>query len=186
MAKTNFNNFLKECEEDVYNKLETNRNVGRGVNTNANIFLNSNHDNEKQKENEKADASKLVINDENFPSLSSMSSSSSSSSSSQVKNFKDALKAPPLQKPTTSSLKKSATVATSLSDVAAKRIKMESERFANKIISLRKPFNNKKNNNNNNITNNAVNQNERIQAYDDDYYDDDDNEFDDEFDDDEQ
>ena len=135
-SKTNLNTFLRECEE--YEPVGTNR---------TNIFLNSNS-NSNSNHNANADAavvdsSKLILNDDNFPSLSSLSSSASSSklkpeTQNNKINFKNALSSSSsllLQQQQQQQKRLAAIAAASTcSNVSRALVKKESEYIANKII----------------------------------------------------
>lgn len=105
-SKTNFNTFLRECEE--YEPVGTNGNrrerhqhdrcasasvatTNNGNNGN-NIFLNSNSNYANANAGSAAvvDSSKLVLNDDNFPSLSSKVNVKSETQNNKI-NFKNAL-----------------------------------------------------------------------------------------------
>jgi hypothetical protein len=136
-SKTNFNTFLRECEE--YEPVGTNR---------TNIFLNSNSNSNSNHTAAAAvvDSSKLILNDDNFPSLSSLSSLSSSVSSSKPKpetqnnkiNFKNALSSSSqilLQQQQQQQKRLAAIAAASTcSNVSHALVKKESEYIAKKII----------------------------------------------------
>ena len=116
-SKTNFNTFLRECEE--YEPVGTNgnhrerhqhdrcatatatattTNNGNNGNNGNNIFLNSNSNYANASANASAnagavavvDSSKLVLNDDNFPSLSSKVNVKSETQNNKI-NFKNAL-----------------------------------------------------------------------------------------------
>ena len=142
-SKTNLNTFLRECEE--YEPVGTNR---------TNIFLNSNS-NSNSNHNANADAavvdsSKLILNDDNFPSLSSLSSLSSSASSSKLKpetqnnkiNFKNALSSSSsllLQQQQQQQKRLAAIAAASTcSNVSHALVKKESENIAKKNYFIEK------------------------------------------------
>ena len=156
-SKTNFNTFLKECEE--YESVGTNENHRQRhhqhtTNNGSNIFLNSNsnlNSNYNANANEAlVDSSKLVLNDDNFPSLSSASSVSSSKPKPEIQNnkinFKNALSSSsPLllqqqQQQQQQQQKRMAAIsaASTCSNVSHALVKKESEYIAKKIILSKK------------------------------------------------
>lgn len=160
-SKSNFNTFLKECEE--YESIGTNgngnhrerhhhqhqhststTNNGNG----SNIFLNSNSNSNSNNPNAAViiDSSKLVLNDDNFPSLSSASSVSSSKPKLKPEiqnnkiNFKNALSSSSSlllqQQHQQQQQQQKRLAAIAASNVSrALVVKKESEYIANKIIS---------------------------------------------------
>ena len=155
-SKTNFNTFLKECED--YESIGTNGNgnhrqrhqhqyqhTSSTNNGNGNnIFLNSNSNNANANAAVIVDSSKLVLNDDNFPSLSSVCSSNPKPEIQNNKiNFKNALSSSsPLllqQQQQQQQQQQKRLAAIAASNVSrALVVKKESEYIANKIISSKK------------------------------------------------
>jgi hypothetical protein len=154
-SKTNFNTFLSECEE--YEPVGTNGNrrerhhhqhdrcasasvatTNNGNNGN-NIFLNSNSNyaNANAGATAVVDSSKLVLNDDNFPSLSSKVNVKSEIQNNKI-NFKNALSSSShilLQQQHEQQKRLAAIAAAStFSNVSHILVKKESEYIANKII----------------------------------------------------
>ena len=152
-SKTNFNTFLSECEE--YEPVGTNGNrrerhqhdrcVSASVtttnngNNGNNIFLNSNSNYANANAGAAAvvDSSKLVLNDDNFPSLSSKVNVKSETQNNKI-NFKNALSSSShiLLQQQHEQQKRLAAIAAAatLSNVSHILVKKESEYIANKII----------------------------------------------------
>ena len=143
-SNTNFNTFLRECEE--YEPVGTNRtNMFLNSNSNSNSNHNANHNT-----NAAAvivDSSKLILNDDNFPSLSSASSSkpkpeTQNKSNDNKINFKNALSSssPLLLQQQQQQQKRLAAIAaaSTCSNVSHALVKKESEYIANKIILSKK------------------------------------------------
>jgi len=149
-SKTNFNTFLSECEE--YEPVETNGNHRERhqhdrcasasvatTNNGNNIFLNSNSNyaNANAGATAVVDSSKLVLNDDNFPSLSSKVNVKSETQNNKI-NFKNALSSSShilLQQQHEQQKRLAAIAAAStFSNVSHILVKKESEYIANKII----------------------------------------------------
>jgi len=162
-SKTNFNTFLRECEE--YEPVGTNGNYrerhqhdrcatatattsttsttnnGNNGNNGNNIFLNSNSNYANAYANAGAaavvDSSKLVLNDDNFPSLSSKVNVKSETQNNKI-NFKNALSSSShilLQQQHEQQKRLAAIAAASTcSNASHALVKKESEYIANKII----------------------------------------------------
>jgi hypothetical protein len=153
-SKTNFNTFLSECEE--YEPVGTNGNRRERhqhdrcasasasvatTNNGNNIFLNSNSNYANANANACAaavvDSSKLVLNDDNFPSLSSKVNVKSETQNNKI-NFKNALSSSShilLQQQHEQQKRLAAIAAAStFSNVSHILVKKESEYIANKII----------------------------------------------------
>lgn len=153
-SKTNFNTFLSECEE--YEPVGTNGNRRERhqhdrcasasasvatTNNGNNIFLNSNSNYANANTNAGAaavvDSSKLVLNDDNFPSLSSKVNVKSETQNNKI-NFKNALSSSShilLQQQHEQQKRLAAIAAAStFSNVSHILVKKESEYIANKII----------------------------------------------------
>ena len=148
-SKTNFNTFLRECEE--YEPVGTNGNRRERhqhdrcasasvatTNNGNNIFLNSNSNYANANAGAAAviDSSKLVLNDDNFPSLSS--SKPKPEIQNNKINFKNALSSSShilLQQQHEQQKRLAAIAAAStFSNVSHILVKKESEYIANKII----------------------------------------------------
>ena len=161
-SKTNFNTFLSECEE--YEPVGTNgnrrerhqhrcasstsstssasvatTNNGNNGNNGNNIFLNSsNYANANAGAAAVVDSSKLVLNDDNFPSLSSSKVNVKSETQNNKINFKNALSSSShilLQQHHEHQKRLAAIAAAStFSNVSHALVKKESEYISNKII----------------------------------------------------
>ena len=152
-SKTNFNTFLSECEE--YEPVGTNGNRRERhqhdrcasasasvatTNNGNNIFLNSNSNYANANAGAAAvvDSSKLVLNDDNFPSLSSSKVNVKSETQNNKINFKNALSSSShilLQQHHEHQKRLAAIAAAStFSNVSHALVKKESEYIANKII----------------------------------------------------
>ena len=188
-SKTNFNTFLSECEE--YEPVGTNGNrrerhqhdrcVSASVtttnngNNGNNIFLNSNSNYANANAGAAAvvDSSKLVLNDDNFPSLSS--SKLKPEIQNNKINFKNALSSSShiLLQQQHEQQKRLAAIAAAatLSNVSHILVKKESEYIANKII-LSKRFSTS--NKITSIKSSKIKISNNDDDYDDDYDDDDD------------
>ena len=151
-SKTNFNTFLRECEE--YEPVGTNGNRRERhqhdrcasasvatTNNGNNIFLNSNSNYANANAGAAAvvDSSKLVLNDDNFPSLSS--SKLKPEIQNNKINFKNALSSSShillqqqQQQQQEQQKRLAAIVAASVSTASHILVKKESEYIANKII----------------------------------------------------
>lgn len=157
-SKTNFNTFLSECEE--YEPVGTNGNRRQRhqhdrcassassastatTNNGNNIFLNSsNYANANTGAAALVDSSKLVLNDDNFPSLSSSKVNVKSEIQNNKINFKNALSSSShilLQQQHEHQKRLAAIAAAStFGNVSHALVKKESEYIANKIISSKR------------------------------------------------
>ena len=140
-SKINLNTFLRECEE--YEPVGTNENYRQHTTNNgSNIFLNSNsNSNYNANAAVIVDSSKLVLNDDNFPSLSSSSSSKPKSEIQNNKiNFKNALSSssPLLLQQQQQKRLAAISAASTSSNVSHALVKKESEYIANKFILSKK------------------------------------------------